>query len=478
MKKLLEKYNSLSVQLKAAFWFLFCTVMQKGISVITTPIFTRIMDTEQYGQYGVYNSWFSVISVFVTLKLYYGVYAQGLVKFEEKKNQFSSALQGLTISMCTGFFALYFVTQRFWNHLFKLDFRYMGAMFILIWTTAVFSFWAANERVDYKYRKLLIMTIITSVVKPIVSIIWILASEEKALARAWAVSLVELVCYIPLFVVQMKRGGVFCDKQVWKYAVKFNLPLIPHYLSQTVLSVSDRIMIERMIDKSSSGIYTLAHSLAMLMLLVNEAMQQTLAPWIYRKIKEKKLSDIHGIVYAALLLIAVANLLLILIAPEAVKFFAPKSFTEAIYIIPPIAMTTFFMFLYSMFSYFEFYYEKSVYISVSTIAAAILNIVLNYIFIKKFGYFAAGYTTLICYITYAILHYFVMRMTCKKECNGENPFSAKILILMSVVFMACGFVILFLYDLMWIRYGLFALLLIGCAINYKKILGLYKLVKK
>ena len=477
--KLLKKYNSLSVQLKAAFWFLFCTVMQKGISVITTPIYTRIMDTEQYGQYGVYSSWFNVISIFVTLKLYCGVYSQGIVKFEEKRDRFSSSLQGLTVVMCGMFFALYAATQTFWNHLFKLDFSYMSAMFIQMWTTAVFGFWATNERVEFKYRKLLLVTVITSLMKPAVGISMILLSGEKAaLARAWAVSLVELVCYLPLFFVQMKRGGVFFDKKIWKYAICFNLPLLAHYLSQTVLSVSDRIMIERLIDVSSSGIYSLAHGLAMLMLLVSEAMQQTLAPWIYRKIKYKQLGDIHNVVYAALGLVAAANLMLILIAPEAVRIFAPASYYEAIWVIPPIAMTTFFIFLYAVFSFFEFYYEKSMYISVSTIAAALLNIILNYIFIKQFGYYAAGYTTLVCYITYATLHYLVMRMICKKECGNARPFSLKVLIGMSVAFMGCGFAILLLYGTTVLRYGIFALLLAVCALNYKKILGLYRLVKK
>ncbi len=42
-----------------------------------------------------------------------------------------------------------------------------------------------------------------------------------------------------------------------------------------------------------------------------------------------------------------------------------------------------------------------------TIIATILNIVTNYIFIKKFGFIAAAYTTLFSYIVYVILHIFI-----------------------------------------------------------------------
>ncbi len=42
-----SKYRSLSVQAKAALWFTICSFLQKGISFITVPIFTRLMSTEE-----------------------------------------------------------------------------------------------------------------------------------------------------------------------------------------------------------------------------------------------------------------------------------------------------------------------------------------------------------------------------------------------------------------------------------------------
>ena len=88
MKALLNKYKDLPVQMKASLWFLLCAFLQKGVSFFTTPIFTRLLTTEEYGQYSVFNSWYSIVAVFVSLNLSYGVYAQGLVKFEDERNQF------------------------------------------------------------------------------------------------------------------------------------------------------------------------------------------------------------------------------------------------------------------------------------------------------------------------------------------------------------------------------------------------------
>lgn len=52
----------------------------------------------------------------------------------------------------------------------------------------------------------------------------------------------------------------------------------------------------------------------------------------------------------------------------------------------------------------EYYHKKTIYISIGTIGAAVVNVVLNYIFIPKFGYVAAAYTTLFSYAMYYLFH--------------------------------------------------------------------------
>ena len=98
IKKFIVKYRGLPVPVKASFWFLISAFLQKGISVISTPIFTRLLSTAEYGQYNVFNSWLGIVTVFVTLQLYSGVFTQGMVKFEDRKYQYASSLQGLCLT--------------------------------------------------------------------------------------------------------------------------------------------------------------------------------------------------------------------------------------------------------------------------------------------------------------------------------------------------------------------------------------------
>ena len=63
--------------------------------------------------------------------------------------------------------------------------------------------------------------------------------------------------------------------------------------------------------------------------------------------------------YFTMIIIAIVNLLLICFAPEIISLFAPPPYYEAIWIVPPVAMSVFFMFCYDLFAKFAFYYEKN-----------------------------------------------------------------------------------------------------------------------
>ncbi len=475
-KKIFQKYNNFPIQLKASFWFLVCAFLQRGISVITTPIFTRLLSASEYGKYNVFNSWLGIIGIFVSLQLSYGVYAQGLVKFEDDEKIYSSSLQGLSAFLVICWTIVYLLFREFWNQLFSLSTIQILALLLIIWTTAVFNFWASAQRVHYKYKTLVFITLLISIAKPAIGIFFVTHAKDKVTGRILGIALVELIGYSGLFWVQMLRGRIFYNARFWKHALLFNLPLIPHYLSQTVLNNADRIMIERMIGANAAGIYSLAYSVSLIMTLFNTALMQTFSPWIYKKIKAKKISDIASIAYITLIIIAMINIALIAFAPEIVVIFAPKTYYEAIWVIPPVAMSVFFMYSYDLFAKFAFYYEKTKFIMIASVVGATLNIILNYIFINYFEYQAAGYTTLCCYIIYDIGHYFFMNRVCDAFCDGVRPYDLKKILLITILFTVFGFGMLFTYNNFIVRYGVIIILCIITIVKRKNLKNMFHII--
>ncbi|BCI61239.1 hypothetical protein C12CBH8_18780 [Solibaculum mannosilyticum] len=444
--------------------------------MLTTPIFTRLLSTAEYGQYNVFNSWLSIVTIFVSLDLAAGVYTQGLIKFETERKVYSSSLQGLTTTLCLFWTVIYLLFRNFWNDLFSLTTVQMLAMLVMIWATAVFRFWAGEQRVLYRYKALVFVTLGVSFAKPVIGIVFVVLAEDKVTARILGLALVELIGYAGFFFVQMWRGKKFYSAKFWKHALLFNLPLIPHYLSQVVLSSADRIMIKDMVGDSQAGIYSLAYAVSSIMALFNSSLSQTISPWVYRKIKEKKIKDIPSVAYISLALIAGVNLLLIALAPEAVAIFAPRSYHEAIWVIPPVAMSVYFMYSYDLFAKFAFYYEKTNFIMLASIIGAALNVVLNFICIGIWGYVAAGYTTLVCYIVYCIGHYIFMNKTCDKYCDGVRPYQLKKILFITIPFLAMGFLLLLTYNYAILRYGLIAVAAVFAFVKRKQLVGLVKKV--
>ena len=469
--QLVNKYNGLSLQIKATIWFFICSVLQRGISVITTPIFTRLLNTAEYGQFSVFNSWLSIIQIIVTFQLTSGVYTMGIVKFKEEEKVFTSSLQGLNLILCLTWTVIYIAFRGFWNRLFSLTTVQMLAMLLMIWSSTTFTFWMTTQRNQFRYHKLVLVTLLVSVAKPVVGILFVMNAQDKVTARILGLALVEVVAYSGFFVAQMLRGKKFYSGTYWKYAILFNIPLIPHYLSNSILGSSDRIMIQNMVGVSEAGIYSLAYSISQIMQLVNDSLNKTMSPWLYQKIREKDYKSMSKVVYPSLVLIAAANLALIAIAPEIVAIFAPPEYSEAIYVIPPVAMSLFATYLYLCFAPFEFYFEKRIWTTIGTLTSAVANIVLNYIFIQLCGYQAAGYTTLVCYLLNAVMHYFFMRKVCKVYLEDIRPYDPKALTLIAAAFMGVGFLYIPLYSNMVARYSFTAVLLLALIINRKKLIS-------
>ena len=114
---------------------------------------------------------------------------------------------------------------------------------------------------------------------------------------------------------------------------------------------------------------------------------------------------------------------------------------------------------------------------VASLVGAGLNILLNYYGIKAFGYIAAAYTTLICYILYSVFHYKVMISICNTELDGVKPYRTKYLVIFGCLFLLCGFVGLFSYRFPLLRYTIICVIAI-CAILYRrKIVASIKRIK-
>lgn len=476
MKFFINKYRELNLGVKSSLWFLICSIFQKGISFITIPIFTRLLSPDEYGLYSIYLSWENIISIFATLNLSYQVFNNGMVKYSNKKDAYTSSMVGLTILSSFICLILMLVFNEKIFNFSGLNVYFIILMISDILFVGIISLLTVRERYDFKYKLIATITILSLFLNPVLGILLVLTFKEKVIARVISVVIVNFIFSLISLIILLKRDKNIVNKEYWKYALKIDLPLIPHYLAMILLSSSDRIMIGKICGNSYTAFYSIAYNAAMVMTILINSVNSSFNPWIYKKLKDKDYDVIIKITNYLLIIIGIISILPMFFSPEIVKILGDKEYYEAAYVMPIISSSVFITYLYSLFISVELFFEKSKYVTYGTVAATILNIVLNIIFINKYGYIAAGYTTLLSYLLLSVFHYFSVKKI-MKENNISRLFNLNLIVIISIVVILIGLVIQLLYKRILIRYFIFMFLMLIILINIKNVKKILNILK-
>lgn len=477
IKKIFKKYNYLPIAAKATLWFIFCSTLQKCISLITTPIFTRLMSTEQYGQYSIYNSWLQIFNIITTLRLNYAVFNKGMSKYKKNRDDYASTMQSLTFMITVGIFVIYLMFHKQINALTELPTFIMVAIFVELLFTPAIDFWTVRKRYEYIYKPVVFRTLIMSFLNASLGVVAVLLSNEKGYARILTCVFVNLIFGISLFIYNRRQSNTWFNKEYAKFAVGFNLPLLLHYISQYMLDQFDRIMIQKIVSVAAAGIYSVAYNAGMILKIVTQSINNAMVPWQYEKLEKKELKELDDVLFIVYVLVAGCCLAFTVFAPEIMKILADEKYYEAVYVIPPVTIGLFFLFMYTTIANVEFFYEQTKFTMYISMTGALLNTITNYIGIKLFGYVAAAYTTLFCYMYFSAGHYIYMTKCVKKALGVEKVFNTKRIIALSMAVLTIGIFIIFFYDKALIRYSIVTILCVLAFCKRDKIMATLKIVQ-
>lgn len=452
IKQLVREYNEMSKPLKASVWFMASSIINKGIAFLTTPLFARLLTQEEYGMVGVYSTWVVILTIIITFELATGVFNKAMIKYEDDKDGYTSSSLILVTILFFFFFVIYLILRTNINKMIGLPPVMILLMFAEIISTTTWNLYAIRRRFEYEYREIVIVTVVVNIVATSLSfLLVVLNTEHRAEARVAGFVFTYVVVYLFFYIRILLKGKVYINKNYWKYSLCYNLPLIPHYLSQQVLNQSDRIMISYLKGNSDAGLYTLAYQVATVIQLVTNAVHVSFMPWCFQCLKNGESNDIKNRSLQIEILVGILCLTFSLFAPEFIMILGGQSYYSAVYIIPPISMSIVFLTMYSFFANIEFYFEKTKIVMFASVIVAIANVVLNLLFIPMYGFVAAGYTTLLCYILYATVHYGYMVRICKANGIGV-PFYGKKMWVAAMVMVFLSISVSVIYQYMIIRW--------------------------
>lgn len=469
--------KKLSIEVKASFWYVVCSVIQKGMSIITIPIFTRLLTTAEYGQVSVYGSWLGLFSILLSLNLPFGSFQTAMVKYEDKRNEYISSIEGIFLVLAAGFLAIYLPFAGFFNGLLDMTTPIVLIMVFEIVASSFTQCWLGKQRFEYKYKGVIVVTLALTVLSQGVAIAAVLLFKDRGTAKIMANAMVVIIFGFVIGGMFLIKGKKLFNKEFWKYAFGFNIPLLAYYFSQVIFNQSDKIMISKICGGSDAGIYDIAYKLGTILTFIINAITASYIPWFFRKLKQGKEIDDKKVSLILSGLLALMLFMIIACAPEAVYILGGDEYSAAVWAVPPVAASVLLLFYADIFDRVFFYFEDKIYLTVAAVIAAIINIVLNFIFIPVYGFVAAAYTTLASYIALAAFDYCFSYMILKKKGRNTKIYSVKGLSVLFIGFALLSIGVVALYNYIIWRY----VIVVGClavmVLFRKKILKFIKNLK-
>lgn len=380
--------------------YVFGNIFNKAIAFITVPVFTRMLTTEEYGIVNTYSSWVNLMAVVVGLSLGNSI-RNAFVDMKEELGRYISSIFTLA---CINFGIICTVFIFIGNHVSLpkelIWFCLAESFFNFVINAVVMRYVMEEEAV--KRTSLLVLPNLLGVILSIILIM--LLQDGKHYGRILGTCAATTAFGLGIMLYYMAKYKIFYNKRFWKYALPISIPLVFHGISCNVLGTSDRSIITYYCGAAETGVYSLIYNLSMVSNVLTSSAESVWLPRMTKSLQQKdyKTFNYEEKIYIYVVLFAFCGLLTF--APELVLLLGGKEYIAGTNMIFPIVTSSFMIFIYGIYVNIEFYYKKTKMIAIATIIAALLNIVLNLIFVPRFGAAAAAYTTLASYFVSFLLH--------------------------------------------------------------------------
>ena len=233
---------------------------------------------------------------------------------------------------------------------------------------------------------------------------------DNALTYVFVANLVASVCTFLIFVPGiLKTKFEFC-RDTWNDMMRYGLPLIVVGLAGTVNETIDRILLKYLLPldtlearNAQVAIYGSVYKLAIFMSLVVQAYRMGAEPFFFRQADDK---DALETVAKAMNLFVIMGLIIFLGVSfnlDWIILIIEESYRTAKDIVPIVLMAYLFLGIFYNLSVWYKLGDKTHYAMVISIVGAIVTIIINVIFIPKYGYWASAWATLASYFVMTII---------------------------------------------------------------------------
>ena len=454
-------------QNRIAFFNILSTVVLKGSAFFTGMLFSRLLGGSGYGELKLYTIAVNVIAILFTLQTQTTLPNARVEYPEGEQERYQSSvmtLSALTFGLCAG---LVLVFLKPVSRL--LDLQPVMVLLVLFQAFGTFCVEFLNKKNVYEFRAgwNMILSLVMTLVPLVFAVILILRLpyETRYVGRVVANAVSYGVVGTGVCIALLYRGRTFYHREYWKFCLVLAVPAVFHNLSDLILNQMDSLMLNALMNTAAVGYYSNAWGFANFLFILFQALNNIWCSFFFEDMKQGSREAMLDKSRNFLEVFTILACGFILLAPEVYHVYAPKEFWVATGLIPLFISGYYVNFLCTFPVNFEYYHKKPKVVAAITISSSLLNLALNYVFIKAIGMTGAALATLISHGLQLTLHHIYASRVLGKQ---AYPFPLRLWVRYPVVFCAVLAAVFLLPDAWFVRWPLGAVLGIFMLLRVKK----------
>ncbi len=401
------------------------SIVGRFLNYLLVPLYTGIF---QPGAYGVSN-WFYAFASFAAVIFTYGMetaFFRFANKSEKPKEVFSTTMISILVSSLVlgGFIILFSTPIANWtkNEGRESFFTYFTIILAADAISTIPFAWLRFQNEPMRFAMLRLLSILVNIGLNLLFYLVIpffvskgifapLDTEGVNIKWMFIANVASSVVVLPFFMKEFRMIRQGFNKKLWEEMMIYSFPLIFMGFAGMINETLDRMLLKWLIPDQTvaefqTGIYAANYKLSILITLFIQAFRFAAEPFFFARAKEEDSKKIYAQVMQYFTIICATIFLVVMLYLDIFKHFIPKPiYWQGLKVVPILLMANIFLGMYYNLSIWYKLTDKTRLGAVVSIMGAVITLILNWLWIPKYGYEGCAWTTLICYLSMAWVSY-------------------------------------------------------------------------
>lgn len=439
------------------------TFIPKITSLITLPLLTAYLTIEEYGSFDLILTLVSLILPAVTLEIKAAAF-RFLIEYRkniEKTKQIVTDIYVFTVSVSVITLMILFSFIPVSSAISKVVICAYFLVDTLLGTTRQIVR-GLSKNTDYS-----VSAVFSSVGNVVFSFMFVVFLKQGLIGAVLSLVVADFLAFLFLFY-KSEIYKYVCvlkvNKDVLVELISYSWPMVPNSLGLWVMKLSDRLIVTAALGVSANAIYAVANKIPQLLTTAQSTFTMAWQESASLASNDKDVSNYYSQMFKTMYNLYVGCMaLLIGMTPILFKLLINEKYTDAYFQMPILFFGVFFNCLTAYLGGIYVAFKRTKSVGITTIVAAITNLVIDILFVRIIGIYAASISTLVSYAVLFIYRAIDVQRLAKLRFDYKHIFGLLLVIViectlyymrnpvLNVINFASGIVLMFILNLSMIR---------------------------